>query len=120
MTSMAKAATGMRRISGWLAVLLAVAVPGSARAEDPADASYGRRIAETWCAACHAIDRGVKVSPRPPAPSFWVLSRDPAVTSTAIRVLLQTPHKTMPDIRFSPQEVDGLIAYIRGLSGGRP
>jgi mono/diheme cytochrome c family protein len=97
------------------AALLAVA-PGLAFAADSADASNGRYIAETWCARCHAIDPGERASPRPPAPSFWVLSRDPAATSTAIRVLLQTPHKTMPNIRFSPQEVDDLIAYIQGLS----
>ena len=36
-----------------------------------------------------------------------------------IRVLLQTPHKTMPNIRFSPQEVDDLIAYIRDLSNAK-
>ena len=103
----------------FLIPLVATAAPGCAVADDVAGASPGRRIAETWCAACHAIDRGVTVSPRPPAPSFWILSRDPAATSTAIRVLLQTPHKTMPNIRFSPQEVDDLVAYIRGLSDAK-
>ena len=103
----------------FLLPLVAAVAPGCAAADDGAGATSGRRIAEMWCAQCHAIDAGVTVSPRPPAPRFWVLSRDPAATSTAIRVLLQTPHKTMPNIRFSPQEVDDLIAYIRGLSNAK-
>jgi mono/diheme cytochrome c family protein len=93
----------------------ALAAGPALAADDGMTAGVGRTIAETWCRHCHAIAPGETISPVDAAPSFWVMSQDPAVTELALSVLLRTPHATMPNIRFSPEEVSGLSAFIHGL-----
>ena len=54
------------------------------------------------------------------APPFQAVADDPAVTETALRAFLRTPHTRMPDIRPTPQQTDDLIAYILSLKGPAP
>jgi mono/diheme cytochrome c family protein len=78
-------------------------------------AEDGRAIAETQCAACHAIaDYGD--SPVPEAPPFrTVLSRYSAeVLEQELIEGIRVAHP-MPDFQFNPQGADALIAYLRSI-----
>ncbi len=104
MHSMIRAAIG---------VILLVA--GSA----PADASsvqQGRRLARTYCAKCHAID---KVSPSPLriAPPFRTLhERYPVETlQEALAEGIVTGHPAMPEFSFNADQVGDFIAFLKTL-----
>ena len=100
-----------------------LALMGSARpvvAQDlPGDAARGRDIALEWCTECHEVVPDVRQPSVTDAPPFQAVADDPAVTETALRAFLQTPHTGMPDIRPTPQQTDDLIAYILSLKGHR-
>jgi mono/diheme cytochrome c family protein len=113
-----------RTIPAALAALPLLAAGTAATAQDgPARAelvAQGRRVAETWCANCHLVGSG---EPRGPAgdaaPPFPAIARMPSTTEMALRAFLQTPHARMPDYRLSTAELDGVVAYILSLKGGR-
>ena len=78
------------------------------------DAAAGRRFAETACVACHAVGSNQR-SPNRAAPSFADIAASPGLTATAIRVWLQSPHTTMPNIKLSDEDKDNVIAYLLSL-----
>lgn len=86
----------------------------------PGDPTRGREIALEWCSECHEVMASVREPSVTGAPPFQAVADDPAVTETALRAFLQTPHTAMPDIRPTPQQTDDLIAYILTLKGRRP
>jgi mono/diheme cytochrome c family protein len=91
---------------------------GGVAAAQTADPSGGRKLAETFCSACHNVghDAGAP-SPNPDAPSFASVARTPALNDLAIRVFLRSPHASMPNFLLTEPEIDGVIAYIRTLGG---
>jgi mono/diheme cytochrome c family protein len=78
------------------------------------DATAGRRLAETECATCHAVGTNQR-SPNRAAPSFADIGASPGLTATAIRVWLQSPHATMPNVKLSDEDKDNVIAYLLSL-----
>lgn len=103
---------------------VALAQTGAPAQNGPAQAelvAQGRRVAETWCANCHLIGGGGEQ--RGPAgdaaPPFPAIARMPSTTEMALRAFLQTPHARMPDYRLSTAELDGVVAYLLSLKGGR-
>jgi mono/diheme cytochrome c family protein len=102
----------------YVLVLLSYADP--ARAQDPIGApAWGRALAESVCAGCHAVGREDWEPGEMEAPPFRALADDPAVSEMALRVLLRTPHETVPSVRLTPEEVDDLVAYVLSLKGPR-
>jgi mono/diheme cytochrome c family protein len=91
----------------------ATATSGLAQ-EGSSSIASGRKIAETWCAACHEIDlrRPEKATA---APSFAQIARLPSTTPLALRVFLQTSHQAMPNYQLTRQESDDIIAFILSL-----
>jgi mono/diheme cytochrome c family protein len=96
-------------------LVLASALLGSA----PSHASspeQGKRLALTYCAKCHAID---KVSPSPLniSPPFRDLhKRYPVETlQEALGEGLVTGHPTMPEFRFDADQVGDFIAFLKTL-----
>jgi cytochrome c len=92
-----------------------IAVCGS----DPSSASnleQGKRLALTYCAKCHAIDK-VSPSPLKIAPPFRTLhERYPVDTlQEALAEGLVTGHPTMPEFRFDADQVGDFIAYLKTL-----
>ena len=85
----------------------------------PGDPARGRDIAHEWCTECHEVAPNVRDPSVTDAPPFQAVADDPAVTETALRAFLQTPHTRMPDIRPTPQQTDDLIAYILSLKAPR-
>jgi mono/diheme cytochrome c family protein len=104
-----------------LCVLVLLLACGPAAAQGlPGDPERGRTIAEAWCIECHEVVRDVRKPGVTDAPPFQAVADDPAVTETALRAFLQTPHAAMPDLRPTPKQTDDLIAYILSLKGRRP
>ena len=105
-----------------LCALAACAAPPEAAqtgvAVEPSPAALaedGRVIAETQCAACHAIaDYGD--SPMADAPPFrTVLSRYSAeALEQELIEGIRVAHP-MPDFQFNPQGADALIAYLNAI-----
>jgi mono/diheme cytochrome c family protein len=81
------------------------------------DAAAGKRFAATQCAGCHGVDRG-EPSRNRAAPSFASIADSPGLSATAIRVWLQSPHPTMPNIKLNDEDQDNVIAYLLSLRTG--
>ena len=76
----------------------------------------GRRLAETLCAGCHAIDPG-EVSPNPRAPTFATLAHAPGIGVADMTTHMHDTHN-MPEamtFEIAPEDADELAAYIVSL-----
>ena len=99
-----------------LQIMLGLTVGSSAAAQDPLGSPIaGRTLALEWCANCHLVAEDQEMAPRPDAPPFVLIARDPAVTEFWIRVFLVTPHERMPNFILTPDETDNIVAYILSL-----
>lgn len=107
------------RVAASAVALVLVSAPGWA-AEAPQH-RLGRDLLRRDCAACHAVGRHDR-SPRADAPAFRELSRryDVDALSEALAEGLVTGHPEMPEFRFSPQEVDAILGYLRSLQAPAP
>ena len=95
--------------------LTAVAVTTTAGCviSQPQDQTFrGLDLAQNVCAECHAIRKGEAASPNSDAPTFEALANTPGMTMIALRVLLQTPHQTMPNIILEGDELAAVSQYI--------
>jgi mono/diheme cytochrome c family protein len=104
----------MRRFPALIFTLLAIGA-GSSSAQEVGDAGKGREFAETLCAICHGVEPGATQSPRATAPTFERIAAEPGMTAMALYVILQTPHREMPDLVLTNEEKDDVIAYILSL-----
>ncbi len=93
---------------------LAPIVSVAAASDGGADAGF----VQENCATCHAVGPSDHVSPREGAVPFADLAGNPAVTALALRVMLQTSHQTMPNLRLTPDQMSMVIGYVLGLRGG--
>ena len=98
-----------------LLIVLACAPAAMAQQLEPLP---GRRLAERDCTSCHAVKPGdLGPSPMEAAPPFQLVARMPSTTELALRVFLRTSHAGMPNLQFTEQEIDDLVAYMVSLSG---
>jgi len=95
-------------------VLLALALLSISRlhAQDLGSAQAGLSVARQACASCHAVLAGQTNSPIRKAPSFEQIAQVPGMTVTALTVVLQTSHATMPNIMLEADEIRDLSTYI--------
>lgn len=98
------------------AILLFAALPALPAAAQ--DLEAGRRIAQTWCRACHETDTAAARNDA--SPSFKSIAQMPSTTEMSLRVFLSTPHHRMPDYGLSRQEIADVSAYILSLHSNRP
>jgi mono/diheme cytochrome c family protein len=92
----------------------------AADSADAADAAEGQRLAEVYCASCHAI--GAEGESRHPiAPPFRTLSRDYPVNALeeAFAEGVLVGHPDMPEFRLEPQQIDDLLGYIESIQERR-
>ena len=85
-----------------------------ARAED-GSAEAGLAYARAVCSECHAIRSDDFLSSNPKAPSFAKLASTPEITGAALVVMLQTPHRDMPDFIIPAKDKADVVAYILSL-----
>ncbi|WP_442755578.1 c-type cytochrome [Methylocystis sp. JAN1] len=96
-----------------IAVFLSAVAPALAQGPDPA---VGRRLAEETCASCHAVGAEPDAkSPDSKAPRFLDVAKMPSTTELSLKVFLRSSHRNMPNFLLSPEETDGVAAYILGL-----
>jgi mono/diheme cytochrome c family protein len=76
----------------------------------------GRRLAEKYCASCHAIDRAGD-SRHATAPAFHTLSERYPVTALeeAFAEGVMVGHPAMPEFNFGEEELDALLDYVQSL-----
>jgi cytochrome c len=107
----------MRTIIAFLAALTAANVLSAAHAQN-GSVEEGRRIAQTFCARCHAIGEEAS-SPRTDAPPFRYIAANRSVGS--LREVLGegmiVGHPNMPQWRFQAGDVSSLIAYLKSIGG---
>ena len=84
-------------------------------AQEMGDAKKGATLAQTVCAECHAVAKGESRSPNTKAPAFPNVAGTRGMTEMALRVWLQSPHPTMPNLMLAEDEKDDVIAYILSL-----
>ncbi|HZF75619.1 MAG TPA: c-type cytochrome [Acetobacteraceae bacterium] len=90
-----------------LLVVLAVPAAAQPRQGDPVE---GRRLAETWCANCHAFSTSGRAGDA--VPSFAAIAARPGTTEEGISAFLRTPHPVMPDHNLTLQEARNLAAFL--------
>jgi mono/diheme cytochrome c family protein len=80
------------------------------------NAEQGKRLALTYCAKCHAIDK-VSPSPLKIAPPFRTLhERYPVgMLEESLAEGIVTGHPTMPEFRFDGDQIGDLIAFLKTL-----
>ena len=88
---------------------------GTAEAEEIGNAQRGSEYAEKMCASCHAVRLQELESPVAEATPFKMIADKPEMTRLALKVFLQSPHPTMPDLMLSAEDADNVIAYILSL-----
>ena len=96
-------------------VLAITAFVSSALAVESGNVGDGLHFAQSVCAECHAVRDGERASPNAQAPSFTTIANAPGMRAMALKVWFQTPHPTMPNLKFSNQDSDNVIAYILSL-----
>lgn len=106
----------LRRLANIIGIVAGLAVISPAWAEDPA---LGRTLVDTYCAACHAIER-TGASPHLDAPPFRTLHEryDVRLLSEALVEGLVTGHPDMPEFAFDPIEAEAIVAYLEWLGAG--
>ena len=100
-----------------LLAALSLAALGAGRAAEDmlGSAEAGHELALNVCAECHWAAEDQFLIPESEAPSFFEIAANPARTAASIKVFLQTPHRTMPNLMLTPEETDDIIAYIMKL-----
>jgi cytochrome c len=79
-----------------------------------APASEGHRLAEAWCATCHAIEPHLAETLNQ-APSFQAIANRHGTTELSLKVFLRTSHQNMPNLIIAPDQADALASYILSL-----
>ena len=102
-------------ISGAIVIALLSVMCGSAYTAQVGSAEQGLRLSRETCAACHLVVKGTGRSTSPDAPTFAAIANTPGMTSAAIRVALETSHRTMPNLVIKDDDADSIIAYILTL-----
>ena len=96
-----------------------IAAATTAAAQDTVDTSAGQTLAEHWCTQCHNIKRGGGPSPVERAPPFADLVATPGFTEFILRATLRSQHATMPQINFTPAQMDDIVLYVLSLKAPR-
>ncbi len=104
---------GKEAICGILGFLIAMSSSMPCMASS---ADQGKRLALTYCARCHAIDK-VSQSPLKIAPPFRTLhERYPVETlEEALAEGIVTGHPAMPEFRFEGDQIGDFIAFLKTL-----
>ncbi len=91
-------------------------IAGRAQPRDTIEA--GRKLAQKFCANCHAIGKTGQ-STHPSAPPFRDIAAKGNVENLeeALAEGIVVGHPDMPQFKFKAENVGALIAYLKSLSG---
>ena len=104
----------MKRLLMFSAAALLAAT--SALAENADRLARGHLLVQRYCAACHAVNRTGE-SPNRAAPPLRDLHRRYAVDNLAEALAegILVGHPAMPEMRFPPDDVQAILAYIKSV-----
>ena len=96
------------------AALACLATAASAESVDRT--SRGRLLVQRYCASCHSINRSGQ-SPNSAAPAFRDLHSRYRIDDLgeALAEGILVGHPAMPEMRFPPDDVAAILAYIRSI-----
>ncbi len=102
--------------TGMTVVLALFGVVATAGAGGAPDYEAGERLAEKFCAKCHAVGT-VGKSPFEPAPPFRTLHEKWPLENLeeALAEGIVVGHKAMPAFELTTDEISNLIGHIRTL-----
>lgn len=81
----------------------------------------GRKIAQTQCSNCHALDNDAKIRPEDPPPMRYLLAQyNPVTLSEDFQAGLHVGHEMMPDFVFGPLGAEVLLAYVVSIQQKPP
>ena len=78
------------------------------------DAERGQALITALCLGCHVVD-GPVINDQ--VPSLKAIANNPAKDSKYLHGFLMRPHKPMPPLQLSNQEIEDVIAFVQGLRG---
>ncbi len=105
----------MRKLIQFALLAGLLSVPSVIAQTLPGDPYEGQQLARQVCSICHSVEKGGDaVSPKG-APAFQDVADNPAINPISLRVFLQTPHETMPNLILTEAETDDVIAYILSM-----
>jgi len=118
MSRIGKAALAAIALGAALAAIFA-ATSAAATPPEPTVAqsiALGRALAQRNCGMCHAIGRTGR-SANPQAPPFRDLHErmDVEMLGEGLAQGILTGHPAMPEFRFEPHEVVGIVRYLRSI-----
>ena len=97
---------------------LLLIVPASCVAAQDLDAltTRGKALVDSMCTACHATGRNGE-SPQAGAPAFRILDSRTDLDGFAERLRqgVTSGHPEMPTYRFSREDAQALVAYLRSI-----
>jgi mono/diheme cytochrome c family protein len=79
------------------------------------DVGRGQRLAETWCASCHVVNRNASEASATGAPTFVAVAGEQGQTREKLLAAMNPQHSRMPDLQLSKQQQEDLVAYIFSL-----
>lgn len=102
-------------------IALLVASAGGALAADDTSAAAGKALLEAKCARCHSI-AATGESPLAKAPPLrQVYLRDPIEQlEEGFAEGMGSRHRDMPQIQFSPDQVEAILTYLGSITGVDP
>jgi mono/diheme cytochrome c family protein len=111
--------------ASWVRIALAAgmaaaiaATGAAAQAQEIGDARHGLSLARTMCSECHLVDKVAGRSTNPASPTFETIAKTPGLTSAALYSVLQSSHRTMPNIVIKGADAKDIVAYILSLKDG--
>jgi mono/diheme cytochrome c family protein len=99
----------------WLAAIVLAMAAAPAAAQEIGQPDRGRDLAQRICAQCHAVQKNQAKSPNERAPRFQVIASTPGMTAMALSAILNSSHRSMPNILLEADEQANIIAYILTL-----
>jgi mono/diheme cytochrome c family protein len=103
----------MKSFFAAMTLVLFAAAPTSAQV--PGDPAKGRQFAQQICSECHNIEKGQRPSPNGQAPNFETIAKTPGMTAIALTAALRTPHRTMPNVIVTDDDLRNVVAYVLSL-----
>ena len=97
------------------AVIALVLSAAPAAAAQVGTAERGLKVARVQCAACHLIGKEKGRSTNEMAPTFAKIANTPGMTAAALRIALNSSHRSMPNLIVKDGDADSIIAYILSL-----
>jgi cytochrome c2 len=105
------------QLSAVVLAAIAVGMAAQVKAQEMGDTRKGAILAQNICSECHAVEKTQISSPNTQAPSFSSVANTTGMTEMALRVWLQSPHPTMPNLLLTNEQKDDVIAYLLSLKG---